>query len=399
MANTLELGNGKWATGKDTVLAFNDENNNFKPLPFSFSRDTSGTVVNKDGLIETVGSGEPRIDFKDNTKGALLLEPQRSNSLQYSEDFNQSSWSTPNINVTSNVTNAPNGTTTADLIEEVTNGGSLRQAISVSGQLTFSFYLKYASGTNTSASLFCTDANQQAGFNLKTGVVNYVSGSTATIENVGNGWYRCSMTFTSSASSTLILFPNYQSGIGGVYAWGAQVEQGSYATSYIPTSGSAVTRVQETSANLTNSINNFGTSNFSLFIESYIKEGYNARVKKMQSWTTRGYAFYLNAYGLRGRVYGDSQIDTSYVGIGSVINNSKNKALMVVDRVLNTITIYSNGVNVHSESIASIAGDSLDNTAPLQFQRAINIEAGLINDFKIYNTALTNAEAIALTTT
>jgi hypothetical protein len=397
MANTLELGNGKWATGKDTVLAFNDENNNFKPLPFSFSRASSGTVVNKDGLIETVGSGEPRIDFLGNTKGALLLEPQRTNSLQYSEDFNQSSWSTPNINVTSNVTNAPNGTTTADLIEEVTNGGSLRQAISVSGQLTFSFYLKYASGTNTSASLFCTDANQQAGFNLKTGVVNYVSGSTATIENVGNGWYRCSMTFTSSASSTLILFPNYQSGIGGVYAWGAQVEQGSYATSYIPTSGSAVTRVQETSANLTNSINNFGTSNFSLFIESYIKEGYNARVKKMQSWTTRGYAFYLNAYGLRGRVYGDSQIDTSYVGIGSVINNSKNKALMVVDRVLNTITIYSNGVNVHSESIASIAGDSLDNTAPLQFQRAINIEAGLINDFKIYNTALTNAEAIALT--
>ena len=88
MANTLELGNGKWATGKDTVLAFNDQNNNFKPLPFSFSRASSGTVVNKDGLIETVGSGEPRIDFKDNTKGALLLEPTRSNLLPYSEDFN-----------------------------------------------------------------------------------------------------------------------------------------------------------------------------------------------------------------------------------------------------------------------------------------------------------------------
>ena len=81
MANTLELGNGKWATGKDTVLAFNDENNNFKPLPFSFSRASSCTVVNKDGLIETVGSGEPRIDFKDNTKGALLLEPTRSNVI------------------------------------------------------------------------------------------------------------------------------------------------------------------------------------------------------------------------------------------------------------------------------------------------------------------------------
>ena len=76
MSNTLKLGNGKWATGKDT-LAYNDfrTNTNYKPLAFSFSRDSSATVVNKDGLIETVGSGEPRIDFKDNTKGALLLEP------------------------------------------------------------------------------------------------------------------------------------------------------------------------------------------------------------------------------------------------------------------------------------------------------------------------------------
>ena len=158
-----------------------------------------------------------------------------------------------------------------------------------------------------------------------------------------------------------------------------------------------MTRNQDSCATVSNNINNFGTSNFSLFIESYIKEGYNARLKKMNTWTSRGYGFYVNAYGLRGRVYGDSQIDTNYVGIGSVINNSKNKALMVVDRVLNTITIYSNGVNVHSQSIASIAGDSLDNTSPLEFQRAIDIEAGLINDFRIYNTALTNQESIALT--
>ena len=87
MSNTLKLGNGKWATGKDTLLSFSDTNNNYKPLPFSFSRDTSGTVINKDGLIETVGSGEPRIDFKDNTKGSLLLEPQRSNLFTYSESI------------------------------------------------------------------------------------------------------------------------------------------------------------------------------------------------------------------------------------------------------------------------------------------------------------------------
>ena len=79
--NTLKFGNGEWYGKKDTILAYNDENSNFKPLPFSFDRASSATVVNKDGLIETVGSGEPRIDYKDDSKGALLLEPSRSNLI------------------------------------------------------------------------------------------------------------------------------------------------------------------------------------------------------------------------------------------------------------------------------------------------------------------------------
>ena len=379
MANTLKLGAGKWATGTDTVLAFNDENNNFKPLPFSFSRASSATVVNQSGLIETVGSGEPRIDFKDNTKGALKLEPQRTNLFTYSEDFSDASWlkNLATVAITSDI--APDGTTNS-VYNYVGNNSNLYTTSQAFGvEYTISFYVK--------------SNNQGAdGFKFRLGN-GYSASLSATTE-----WVR--HTFTATPTTSVFSIASDGADDVNILVWGAQLEVGSYATSYIPTSGQSggVTRVQETSANQSNNINNFGTSNFSLFIESYIKEGYNARVKKMQSWTTRGYGFYLNAYGLRGRVYGDSQIDTNYVGIGSVINNSKNKALMVVDRVLNTITIYSNGVNVHSESIAAIAGDSLDNTAPLEFQRAIDIEAGLINDFKIYNTALTKAEAIALTT-
>ena len=81
MANTLKFGNGQWATGNGTALAYNDENSNFKPLPFDFTRASSGTTVNQSGLIETVGSGIPRIDFQGNTKGALLLEPSRTNII------------------------------------------------------------------------------------------------------------------------------------------------------------------------------------------------------------------------------------------------------------------------------------------------------------------------------
>jgi len=92
MANTLKFGAGQWATKEGSTLAYNDENDNYKPLPFDFTRASNATVVNKAGLIETVGNGIPRIDFLGNTQGALKLEPQRTNLITYSSDFPNSYW-------------------------------------------------------------------------------------------------------------------------------------------------------------------------------------------------------------------------------------------------------------------------------------------------------------------
>ena len=104
MANTFKFGNGEWAVGKETALAYNDENSNFKPLPFTFDRGSSATVVNKQGLIETVGTDEPRIDFLNNTKGHLLLEPERRNIVTDSEEltyFNgQTNSTTSSVSIT-----------------------------------------------------------------------------------------------------------------------------------------------------------------------------------------------------------------------------------------------------------------------------------------------------------
>ena len=117
MANTFKFGNGEWAVGKETALAYNDENSNFKPLPFTFDRASTATVVNKQGLIETVGTDEPRIDFLNNTKGHLLLEPSRQNVITYSEDFSDSSWTKVNTTITSNNTTSPDGTINATLCD------------------------------------------------------------------------------------------------------------------------------------------------------------------------------------------------------------------------------------------------------------------------------------------
>ena len=201
MANTLELGNGKWATGKDTVLAFNDENNNFKPLPFSFSRNSSGTVVNKEGLIETVGVGEPRIDFKDNTKGALLLEPSRTNSLLQSNQFD-TTWSlSSSISLTSGQSGV-GGSTDAWLLKK-TDASSryINQSITLSSSTySYSVFAKKESGNwlyvrlaDSGGSLASTSY-----FDLENGVVGSTSANSLSIQSYNNGWYRCEIKFTHS---------------------------------------------------------------------------------------------------------------------------------------------------------------------------------------------------------
>ena len=114
MANTIKLGNGNWATKEGSLLAYNDENNNFKPLPFTTTRASSATVVNKQGLIETVGSGIPRIDFSDDANGALLLEPTATNIIPYSENFTNVAWSKARATIQGDPSTAG--------AEQVTNG-------------------------------------------------------------------------------------------------------------------------------------------------------------------------------------------------------------------------------------------------------------------------------------
>ena len=85
MEASLKLGNGNWATKEDSLLSYGDENGNFRPLPFDFTRGSTATVINKAGLMETVDSGIARIDFQGTAGGSLLLEPVSTNRIEFSE--------------------------------------------------------------------------------------------------------------------------------------------------------------------------------------------------------------------------------------------------------------------------------------------------------------------------
>ena len=224
----------------------------------TFTRGTSGTYFGSDGLIKTAGVSEPRFDHDPITGQSLglLIEESRSNLIVGSNDFGGGA---AEYGITSGIT-SPDGTSNASLMYEKTNNGfhflNLTPTFVVSTIYCASIFCKYA-GSKYRFRLKFTDGlgvQNNIIIDLRNGSI--ISGSGVSnsygVIKYSNGWYRVYTTLTAtSASGFLQPFllrdsdgsSTYQGdGSSGYYIYGAQVEAGSLPTSYIPTSGSAVTR-------------------------------------------------------------------------------------------------------------------------------------------------------------
>ena len=195
----------------------------------------------------------PRVEYDaDGNRLGLLVEEQRTNLITYSEDLESSYWTKQSSvdSVDDGNIAGPDGTlsgtkVTTNAVAYVTRDTGIYST--QNSTVTFSAFLKAGSITTVGlhyAQSLGDGLNDNCDFDLSNGTVSSEgSASTAKIKYVGNGWYRCSNTYTTNGSGTGLGVRFVVQGAGTYYVYGAQLEEGSFPTSYIKSnSGSTTTR-------------------------------------------------------------------------------------------------------------------------------------------------------------
>ena len=246
----------------------------------TFSRDSTATYLGSDGLIKTAQPNIPRFEFDtDGNCLGLLIEESRTNVGTYSEDFSQ--WTNDGVTISTNQTTSPDGNTTADLITGTSGNRRLYRIVVISNGpvYTYSIFVKKNVGSTIRFDNINVGSTSTE-FNFDTGVLT-LSGvfTSGTVTSYPNGWYRLTFTYTSNGDSAS-LGPYFVNTNDSCYMWGYQFELGSFPTSYIPTSGSAVTRSADnasiTGTNFTDWFS--GVSNASIFIDAKTPVGQSAGI-------------------------------------------------------------------------------------------------------------------------
>ena len=226
---------------------------------FDFARASAATRINKYGLIETVASGQSRLNYPliDGVVNGCphhILEPARTNLVSKSKDIN--TWSNQNSPTsTANDTISPDGGLNADKITStVLNSAKFISVTTINATVySISVFVKNVNSQRSRIEIY-NSPNCIIEFNWINNTPSTHSVTTFTnvgYEYYGDGWWRITANFTATGTSNgFYIYPDRVVGTNSIYAWGAQLEAGSYPTSYIVSnSGSATTRVAETANN------------------------------------------------------------------------------------------------------------------------------------------------------
>lgn len=355
-------------------------------------------------------SNVPRLDYLGSSCPRLLLEPQRTNLLTFSEQFDNAAWTKTRSTITANNSVSPDGYASADRITDTTftaNSSFIERTIgsTINTAYTYSCFVKAGTAPHVYIGIF-DSINYTAIFNLSTGLNTFTtSGATSSITPYANGWYRISITRT---VGTVTIYPYIgvcqlsnsitYNGTGAYTAqlWGAQLEAGAYATSYIPTLAASVTRVAD------DAIENNGAFlptayPFTLFVElEIIATNAGSGISFSNNASPSNYfaiTYTTNIWSAECRPNGTNVIAS---GVGSSAAG-RHKAAAVFTST--AIKIYVDGVSV-ATTTHSQAFNAAINDINLGFFRVVS-DNGVRNSVRqalVFNRELTNAELAELTT-
>ena len=369
----------------------------------AYNATTTTPITNYIPQLLTAPINAPRFDFNPTTGESLglLIEQSSTNLFNYSEQFNNAYWNAGNSTVSANQIIAPDGNQTGDLW--TCTAGSARHyfiaGTTTTGSYSCSVYLK--KGTNQYFQIASGGGGFSANFDIGLGVVGTTSGAnilSSSITLVGNGWYRCVVTFTAATENMWLLQVNSASasalqsftatGYETMFIWGAQLEALAFPTSYIPTTSAQVTRASD-NASMT------GT-NFS----SWYNNGQGTLYVEQMGTLLNGVTNNTIGFALNNvQAIGFNQVSaTSRFFVGSTtITTSVGVSSMAFYKVIGSYnfnnTIASecgNGGTVYSATVSAQTADSL--------KLPIYMLTGLwIKKLAYYPQALTSTQLQSLT--
>jgi hypothetical protein len=361
-----------------------------------FARTSTRTRVNKIGLIEDLATGVPALDYSDSGCPVLLVEPQSTNLITYSEDFSNAIWTVSaggtaiSPVVTTNQGLSPKGDNTADRVVFDLSGGSSSSDLSMLSET-----VTVSSGATTTKSIYLK-SNTLEDYDLV--IYDGVTGDAISV-TVTQEWQRFSLTNSVPSTSSSIVFGLRNafgvttSDTADILIWGAQVEEQSYATSYIPTSGATATRVAETLSK-TGLSNYIGQAEGAIFMElkRLDEQGGNVFAFNLTNSTNSERIFFqFDTTSLDFRVGLITPSDTNVILAPSSLNASYNKVAIAYE--LNRLVLFINGVKITEDNLVTTP-TNIDTIKSAGFGVTFY---GKVKDLRVYNQALTDTELQNLT--
>lgn len=358
----------------------------------------------------------PAIDYATG-EPSILLEPQRTNLEIHSSNFADTGWAKTNCSVNSNLILAPDGTMSADeMVENSSNTQHyIQRIVSTTNGLAYTVSVFAKQGTGSRflklSGLGLNAVSEAPIFNLINGTVTIPSTTaifkSASIEPYNNGWYRCicsivsngtgspafEFTTTNTAHGTTTYVGD---GVSSIYLWGAQLEAGSYATSYIPTTTATVTRIADNINTLTDAASLIGQTEGFIFVEATLtnQESSGGVIVELSDGTVSNMINLIQ--NSAGRL--QAGITVSNTGIFLALRENTFQHFKVVFAYKNgEIFVCYNGSIIRTET--DVFGSF--NLNRISIGRRYNntlILNGNIHNVMIGSQSITKAEAIALTT-